>query len=56
MEEDRTTLTDDEIVTGGLSETRGQVADADEDDPDEDTGDTDSDTDDADSDADDTDI
>ena len=51
--DDRTTLSDDELVTGGFANTRGQVADADQDDPDTDTGDADSD--DTDADADDTD-
>jgi hypothetical protein len=51
--DDRTTLTDDELITGGSSETRGQVADADQDDPDTDS--TDADSDDTDADADDTD-
>ena len=53
MDDERTTLGDDEITTG-YSETVGQVADADQDDPDQDAGDAD-DTD-TDADADDTDV
>jgi hypothetical protein len=53
--DDRTTLSDDELITGGSSETRGQVADADQDDQDTDTTDADSDDTDADADTDDTD-
>ena len=54
MDDERTTLTDDEITSGGFSDPLGQVADADQDDPDQDTGDTDAD--DTDADADDTDV
>jgi hypothetical protein len=49
--DDRTTLSDDELITGASSEPRGQVADADQDDADT----TDADSDDTDADADDTD-
>ena len=48
--DDRTTLTDDEIITGGYEERLAQVSDADQDDPDMDTGDADSDDTDADAD------
>ena len=54
MDDERTTLTDDEITSAGYSDTFGEVADADLDDPDQDTGDTDAD--DTDADADDTDV
>jgi hypothetical protein len=49
MEENRTTLSDDEIRTGVAREIRGETADADMDDVDSDTDDTDSDSDDMDS-------
>jgi hypothetical protein len=48
--DDRTTLTDDEIITGGYEERLAQVSDADQDDPDTDAGDADSDDTDADAD------
>jgi hypothetical protein len=48
MEENRTTLSDDEIRTGVAQEIRGETADADMDDVDSDTDDTDSDSDDTD--------
>jgi hypothetical protein len=51
MDEERTTLSDDEILTTGIGEThRSQVMDADEDDAD--TSDSGDDADDSDSDAD----
>ncbi len=53
MDDERTTLSDDEIETVGYAQTRAQVADADQDDPDMDAGDADAD--DTDADADDTD-
>jgi hypothetical protein len=46
--DDRTTLSDDELISSGFADTRAQVADADQDDPDMDTGDADSDDTDAD--------
>jgi hypothetical protein len=49
MEENRTTLTDDEIRTGVAQEMGQETADADMDDADSDTDDTDSDSDDTDS-------
>lgn len=59
MGDERTTLSDDDIQTrGAFTEPKGQVADADQDDPDADTADSDSDdtdADDTDADADDTD-
>jgi hypothetical protein len=55
MEENRTTLTDDEITTGVAQEIRNETADADMDDTDADTDSTDSDSDSTDSDSDDTD-
>ncbi len=55
MEENRTTLTDDEITTGVAQEIRGETADADMDDTDADTDSTDSDSDSTDSDSDDAD-
>lgn len=55
MEENRTTLTDDEIQTGVPQEIRNETADADMDDTDTDTDDTDSDSDSTDSDSDGTD-
>jgi hypothetical protein len=50
MEENRTTLTDDEITTGVAQEIRNETADADEGDSDTDDTDSDSDTTDSDSD------
>jgi hypothetical protein len=52
MDDERTTLSDDEI-TRGFGQTQAQVADADQDDPDADS--TDADADDTDADADDSD-
>lgn len=54
MDDERTTLSDDEITTVGEADPIAQVADVDEDDPDQDAGD--SDADDTDADADDTDV
>ena len=53
MDDERTTLSDQEITAGRFGDPFSQVADADQDDPDQDTGD--SDLDDTDADADDTD-
>ncbi|MDP9490679.1 MAG: hypothetical protein M3P42_00520 [Actinomycetota bacterium] len=50
MDENRTTLTDDEISTGVAQEIRSETADADTDDSDTDSTDSDSDSTDADSD------
>lgn len=56
MEENTTTLTDDEISTGSAQEIRNEsTVDADTDDVDSDTDDTDSDSDSTDADSDDTD-
>lgn len=55
MEENKTTLTDDEISTGVAQEIRSETTDADMDDTDSDTDDTDSDSDSTDSDSDGTD-
>jgi hypothetical protein len=55
MEENRTTLTDDEISTGVAQEIRSETADADMDDTDSDTDSTDSDSDSTDADSDDAD-
>jgi len=55
MEENRTTLTDDEIGTGVAQEIRSETMDADTDDTDSDTDSTDSDSDSTDSDSDDAD-
>ncbi len=54
MDDERTTLSDEEITTAGYGDPIAQVADADQDDPDQDAGD--SDADDTDADADDTDV
>jgi hypothetical protein len=51
MDEDRTTLTDEEIRTGVAQEIRQETADADMDDVDSDTDDADSDSDTDDTDA-----
>ena len=48
MEENRTTLTDDEITTGVAQEIRQETSDADMDDTDSDSDDTDSGSDDTD--------
>jgi hypothetical protein len=55
MDENRTTLTDDEIGTGVAQEIRNETMDADTDDTDSDTDSTDSDSDSTDSDSDDAD-
>lgn len=55
MDENRTTLTDDEISTGVAQEVRSEIADADTDDTDGDTDSTDSDSDSTDADSDDAD-
>lgn len=55
MDENTTTLTDEEIHTGVAQEIRNETADADTDDTDSDTDDTDSDSDSTESDSDGTD-
>ncbi|MFN2470328.1 MAG: hypothetical protein ABR583_04940 [Gaiellaceae bacterium] len=50
MDDERTTLSDDELETSDFGSPAAQVADADEDDPDQDAGDADADDTDADAD------